>query len=717
MSAPRQLTDDRAGPSLVEVSSSVTPGGQDRQPRGVAPAAGILVGALLAVTFAVARPGVAALGCLIFAWFVAPGVLVVRAAVGRAPGWLTACVFGPIVGFGLSSVVLLALWWAGARGLWSVGIAPVLAALTFYPARGLNSRLALARLDRRDLRAFCLVALIVPFVVGVPFARVGSWVPEGKAYRAYFTADYVWRMTVVAELAKGDMPPKNPFFRNDALHYYWLPHLLSGVQYRNLRQTATLDELLLLQSLLMDVAFVGWLYGLTRQFVQSRVAAGFGIAAVVLFTSFEGTYLVARFWSEGHPLAAVRGYNVDAVNRWLLGGMPIDGLQRLLMYQPHHACGYALGVLALLVAGRRTRPRDWRVMLAAGVLLGLSALISTFGALMLASAVGLYELVGAARQRDLRRLVSHALMATAPFAAAYGLIRALQYAEVAAGPLLQIGVNPQAVSNAWVSIFVSLGPVLLAGIAGAAVALWRRTGAFVVLMPLVGVVVFFYFFVDVVDHQHVYVGWRCGHLLLIALAPVIGLAVEALPSLHRGPRVVGMAALAALATLAAPMTAIDLWNSQDVSNRADGPSFRWTLVITHAELAVLNWIKANTPPDAIVQVDPTARDADTWAYVPAFAERRMAIGLPISMIPRGKYVHGSNEMHAIFAASTPREAHERAVRFGIDYLLVGPPELKACPDVDLRLETGPQYFTRVVRTRSVFVFRVNPVPVAARAAP
>ena len=58
----------------------------------------------------------------------------------------------------------------------------------------------------------------------------------------YFTADYVWRRAVVVELAKGDVLPVNPFFRDDALHYYWLPHLSSAVSYENGHMD--LDEIL-----------------------------------------------------------------------------------------------------------------------------------------------------------------------------------------------------------------------------------------------------------------------------------------------------------------------------------------------------------------------------------------------------------------------------------------------------------------------------------------
>ena len=74
-----------------------------------------------------------------------------------------------------------------------------------------------------------LVLLLVPLVVGRPFALVGADVADGQVYRAYFTADYVWRRAVVAKLAKGEFLPVNPFYAGDQLHYYWLPHLRNAV--------------------------------------------------------------------------------------------------------------------------------------------------------------------------------------------------------------------------------------------------------------------------------------------------------------------------------------------------------------------------------------------------------------------------------------------------------------------------------------------------------
>ena len=63
------------------------------------------------------------------------------------------------------------------------------------------------------LRCCCC---IVPLVVGLPFAHVGEITADGQDYRAYFTADYVWRRAVVIELAKGDVLPVNPYFSGDA---------------------------------------------------------------------------------------------------------------------------------------------------------------------------------------------------------------------------------------------------------------------------------------------------------------------------------------------------------------------------------------------------------------------------------------------------------------------------------------------------------------------
>ena len=64
--------------------------------------------------------------------------------------------------------------------------------------------------------------LVVMLIVVVPFSRVGASVADGVAYRAYFSADVMTHLSVVAELQKGGFPLHNPFYQGAGLGYYWL---------------------------------------------------------------------------------------------------------------------------------------------------------------------------------------------------------------------------------------------------------------------------------------------------------------------------------------------------------------------------------------------------------------------------------------------------------------------------------------------------------------
>jgi uncharacterized membrane protein len=234
----------------------------------------------------------------------------------------------------------------------------------------------------------------------------------------------------------------------------------------------------------------------------------------------------------------------------------------------------------------------------------------------------------------------------------------------------------------------------------------RRASEFLVLGIIVAVSFWFFFFVDVVDHQHVYVGWRAGHLLFIAFTPLVGYALQELWKERRATRMTTLIVAGIVAAAAAPMTAIDLYNTQDTSNRLMGPGFHWTVVVTPDELEAFQWLKQYTPPDALVQIEPTARDSETWAYMPAFGERRMAAGIPISMIPLQKYRVASERVHQLFLQRDAAAAHDLARTLGIDYVFLGPIEKATYPQFDALLAASPAQFTPAFRNRSVSIYRV-----------
>jgi hypothetical protein len=644
----------------------------------------------------------------VLAWFSVPGVVLAWLMYSGQPGRrFASCVVGPIWGYGISSLVLLGMWTAGLRGT-SLLVAPAVASIV---AAGIGSllrgRLSARPFTRADVVAVLFLLVAVPAIVGRPFAHVAEPIADGHAYRTYFTADMIWRMAVVAELSKGDVPPRNPFLRGEELRYYWLPHLLTAVEYQALRRKATLEQILLVHSVGLGLAFVCFLYGFARQWVDSPGAAAVGTLGALVFTSFEGLERLWVLWREGSSLLMLKGLNIDAVTRWFYGSLPIDGLQRLLWYQPHHSTGYALGLSALLVLAQGRDALTPRLLALCGMLLGLCLVLSTFSAIMLSLVVGLTAAVMLIREERWRTLIAGAIAGAAPVAAAVWIATELRYVDRSAQSLLDLGLNPMAVTNGFVALGLSFGPLLGPSVLGGVFAAGREASRFVGIAALVAVSFLFYFFVDVRDHQHVYVGWRAGHLLFVAFAVLTGYALQILWRKGGAVRASAVAGAALIALLSLPTFAIDFYNTQDITNRTGAAGFSWTLVLSHEELKALEWIKGYTAPDAIVQAEPHVRATMTWAYVPAFAERRMAAGLPISMVPLAPYQRASERVRAIYQAQDPDTAYERAAHLGIDYLLVGRPERRSYPDFEAVVRSKPSQFREVFHNSEVTIFMLE----------
>jgi hypothetical protein len=644
----------------------------------------------------------------IAAWFALPGVAFVRRA--SASRGLFPFVIGAVWGYAFSCLALLALWVAGVRSeALLLVVAPFLAAAIALPAARFVE-LSLPARDRRDLLVLLLLLLLVPLLVGRPFARVGELTPDGRTYRAYFTADFIWRMAVTAELAKGDVPPRNQFFLGDDLRYYWLPDLLPAVEYRALGRALRLEQVLLAHGIVVDAMFIAFLFAFARHWTTSATAAGLGVAAAVLFTSFEGIERIIAFAREGIDYGFLRMLNIDAITRWNYGSLPVDGLQRVLFWQPQHAMGYALGFSALVVVCQplpRTTSRSAAAMGLAGVLLATALFFSSFSAIMLGCIVGCVAAARFAAARRWSAMAAGALAAAVPIGAAVLVALTLHYVDRGES-IVRLLVNPAAMSHPWLAIFLSFGPMLPAVVVGSW--LGARAGKGSRLAPLWAAVIvafLFYFFVDVRDHQYVYVGWRAGHLLFISFAPLTAVALQEL--WRRGPaiRVVTASVALILAAAAAPTLAVDVYNAQDTDNRGQGPGFPWTLVLTPDELVAIDWLRRSTPPDAIVQVEPYVRGRATWAYLPAFAERRMAAGLPTSMVPLDKYEAASARVREVYMARDARDAYRAAVELRIEYLVVGPPERHAYPSFEPLLDARPELFRRVFKNGSMTIYFVE----------
>jgi hypothetical protein len=368
-----------------------------------------------------------------------------------------------------------------------------------------------------------------------------------------------------------------------------------------------------------------------------------------------------------------------------------------LFYQPHHAVGYGIGMIGLLAIARRERAVDAAAFAIAGGCLGLSIAISSFAGGMMTVGAAIYEGVAVVRRLDFRRAAVHAAAAAVPLAAATVLTYALRYVDTS-GSVVALELNRMAVRDFWRVTFLSFGPVLLVVLAALPVLMTARRGVSIFAALLASCLIF-YFFVNVRDHQDVYVGWRVGHFMFMASTVVAGIFFERLRGLAWVPVVV-------IGLLGLPTTAIDVYNTQDITNHGPAPAGRWTLRLTPDDRQVFDWIRHNSDTKAIFQVDPVPRDPEHWGYLPAFAGRRMAAGIPISMIPLAKYQEASNTVRQIYD-EPPLLAYERAVKANIDYIIVGPQERSVHPGVEERFDSVNGLLPLAFRNGTISIYQVQ----------
>jgi hypothetical protein len=618
-------------------------------------------------------------------------------------GWIA----GGVIGYALTA---FAVWLPIGAGKAS-GVPFDLAWLAtelvvFLVARQIPSPLiTLPGWTPRDSRGLSGVLLLTLVIAVPPFARAGATDAAGnRYYRAYFTADFVWHEALTAELAKFASPPRNPYLAHRPIHYYWTYFLLPAAAAGSLPNGQDrIETILKVNAVGTALLFVSAMFLFAWTIVPRAWPVAAGVAMAIVASSAEGSYALWRFWQRGVPLGEVRNLNIDALsNWWPPHGLRIDGLQRCFWWVPQHSMAYALGLVALAVVNAAGSGAPLAAIVISGLALGGAAMMNPFVGGIFSLVWGLTVVLDAARSGEfVRRVVRHSVAAV-PVALAIAWCVANQMVE-GAGGALQFGWLGEARNGPLWTLMLSLGPVLIAALVGLFACLPPEGSAPLILAALALLLMYFVR----LDVDRAWVGFRAGQMFLTAAPALIACGLATTGSWRRVA-----VAVAVLATLiGAPTAIIDTYNAQDITNFSQSPNGPWTVTVTADEQQGLDWLRRETLPDAIVQMDPLARERSTWSLIPSLAQRRMAAGRPISLLGGtqndSEYGERSTRVKTLYETSDPRVASDIAHALRIDYIWIDRAERAAYPSGMPKFDAAPDRFAAAFRNSEVSIYQVK----------
>jgi protoporphyrinogen oxidase len=636
-----------------------------------------------------------------------PGLPIGWRLFGRrhAAGWVA----GGLLGYALTAWTI---WMTTAAGLdrpvervvaWAAVSAGIWLAVR---PRG-RTLVALPAWARRDTLALLVMLWMAPLLVGAAFVKVGAQDELGvRHYRAYFTADVLWHSALTTELQRFSWPPRNPYTADRPLHYYWTYFLVPPAIASTAPALFGDDPLpwLLINAMGAGLLFMAAMFIFTWCARPRAALTAVSVSLVFLAASAEGAYILQRLWRTGGPLDALRNMNIDAVTRTVFDGLSVDDLPRSLWYTPQHAAACALGLIALIIAMRGGRATPIGGRLAAGLTLAAALTFSPLIGGMFALIYGATILVGAVAE-DWRRTPATLLAQTVTVAPVVAALVVLNVSGMidGAGGALHLGFVGYARHSPVSTLLLAVGPVLIPGLLG----LWPRHFPIRLAPAAIGLVagILLFYLASLPYRDPIWVGWRAGQIMLVALPPLVARALAA--GLTRA-RPLAVAGVIAVFMLGLPTTIIDAYNAQDVDNHRMGAGFHWTLTLTPEQQDAFRWLRTHTHPSAIVQVEPTTRGPDTWTMIPTFAHRRMWAGLPISLLAEPEYRLRAQRIRDAYGTLQPEHAWEIFKRAHVQYVYVDGAERAAFPAAAIdKFNQAPRLFEPVFRNQEVVIYLVR----------
>jgi hypothetical protein len=526
-----------------------------------------------------------------------------------------------------------------------------------------------------------LLALVVLAATLPVFSKVGVSTAFGKAYRAYFNGDYLKHVALTREFSKPGIPPQNPYFSGETLHYYWFIYPVVNLIADFPGAEPGPEKAFLACTSAVNILFITMLSACLPVPSRSRILLGLIILFSCFAVSYEGSTLMVRIFSEGKMFPEELGhYNIDGYSRWLWGHPQIDGLHRTFLYTPQHLMSlcFILAGIQLAMYRKQTRYLVLESILA-GAAVGLSAFIGLIGA-----AAFVIRLSG----QKLKRIAA-GVVPLVCWAAVFWFFRVIQ----TGGESLTWNLSPD-LRRIGLILLCNLGMLILLGVPGLIYAFRKQLPHAGPFLSMAMVSLFMFCFIQLQGNPS-----DIGLKSALCLTPclIFGVAVIA----HQIPRTTAVLLIVS-AIAALPTALFDLWNTQDLSTP------RYISFVPDNEVKACRFIRSNTPETWIVQTGPDREPRGYFSLIPTFAGRRTAFGDPmhsrIFQVPGNRHKSRRISIEGLFNPNRNRSVLRDTELLGIDAIFIGRPERASYPDC----ERNYRNLALVYDESSVRIYKTEP---------
>ncbi|MBN1296397.1 hypothetical protein JXA80_06425 [bacterium] len=627
--------------------------------------------------------------------------------------WAAAIPIGILVSNALATAMILSSGFSAIQCLIPIGLTGIICnrvlRLHNHHSTGgsIPDRDAPSTLSPRSVAVSLICVSVLVILLVLPYSRVGMDTPDGIAYRAYYSGDYLKHVAVAATLPRSALPPENPYFAGETLHYYWMFYLLPAMVI-DLLGPDSVEPVIRTVNLFLASVFI-WIWILTvSHFIRREWIRWFVVWLPFAFASYEGLAVFRQVLRKAWPWDGFRAFNVDGYSRWILGHPEIDTVFRLIQYNVQHIIPTALCLLFLVVLQPRSRNIRSQQALLMGILCGLAIGHSGFLGSFLTLWTGIcLAVVGPWNATEIRKRVVLCIYMAVPPVLALLLYRFVFDMLGNTGNPLQLTLV-QPIARHPIPFFVLNFGVAILGFP----LLFHRRHVNTPTAILAGLSLIWVAGVMIPEWPSD-VGVKVGYTLALSLALLTGHGLN----LVTGTRLrtaIAIPVCFAAAIGALPTLAMEIFNACDIQNH------RFVSFIDPADWDAYRFMRDQLPINARIQGGPETTDIQApFSPIPTFAHRNTYCGdwmhAHIFLIPETHYRIRLDQITRMYQLHDPLAVHGLCRDAGITHLYWGATEFTSFGNATHLLERPdlfPVKWSHVEENKQLYLFAIRP-----RAAP